>query len=136
MRRYAFALILALLCSATARADTATAVVRGTAFACGTGAPLAGAAVAIAGSNGTRTVQTDARGRYVVVGVDPGTYRVDLNGDRAAVAAVRVGLNAGDVVVADIGFDTAHVPAPRVAATGCSPRPFFEPQTVNRTTVH
>ncbi len=93
-------------------ADSGLGAVRGTVTSGRDGAPVAGAQVAVTGTELTAT--TDAAGTYVLADVPGGTYelRVSAAGHFSATAAVTVA--AGQESVADVEL----APAPRVGVIG------------------
>jgi len=70
------------------------------------GSPIVAATV----SDGTRTVQTDAAGQYIIDDVPPGTYQVVAGKEGYESSSLTVTILAGDTAVVDLSLSEIIVP--------------------------
>jgi hypothetical protein len=79
------------------------AVIKGSVFSCSTGAPLANMRVDVVSANETRTVKTNADGRYTAVGLPSGSYHVLVPLSFNELSVNQIAVSDGDVARVDVG---------------------------------
>ena len=104
-RRHALGAALAgclLLLAAGAQAQSASSTLRGRISAAAAPAPGAEVTVTNTATGLTRSVTADAEGDYIVGGLPPGTYKVDVRAD-GGVETQTVTLAVAQTATVDIG---------------------------------
>jgi len=112
MRRLALLSLAALGAALTVAPGSAvtdsTATIRGVTYIdCRTHAALPHARVTLHTDNFTRTVRSDASGRFIAMGLPPGEYAVLLD-TREGVAKRQVRVEPGDIATMGLGYEAPN----------------------------